>query len=651
MQSFEFPVEMLGTQASVIHSVCSSPNTCTSEQCLLHVPTLKMELAGLNSKERFLFVFCIISYFCVSTDAEASCKLKAKFNLSGYKDVEKKTVVIGGMFPIHNRLASTDGNTTDAPESSECEGFNFRTFRWTQTMLFAIKEINARDDLLPKTELGYVIYDSCFTISKAVEGTLTFLTGQDEAVPNYRCGDGPPLSALIGAGGSDLSIATARILGLYYFPQKADFNTPPSSALYPATSISLWPWRDWCFILAGPGWVPSQPKTDYGKNGIKRFKELVEEAGVCTSFSETLPKVSSPEAIQRIVKTVLDSTAKIIVVFSSDVDMSLLVEELLLNNVTNRTWIASEAWVTSAAISHHRNILPVLGGTIGFAVRKATIPGLEEHLLQIDPYQDPLTEEFWETAFNCTLNYQKAMRNAQTRGARESGNITSAQDLMYYLKNLRFIVPHTSEEIYFNNGDVEGFYEILNWQSDSEGGVKYQSIGNYNGTVPIDKRLTIDNTSIIWNNEILEMWSCMTSQVALAVGFALVLSSIMGKSALLMLRARAVKAVKNASKKAKAAAAASEQSPDTAVIAPAIPQMNDVDPIHPRTQRAIMIVCTLIQAVGCTVWLMLVPPHPVKNTAAQNIKIILESANGSSASIASTANGNCTTVSTVSLDE
>lgn len=86
-------------------------------------------------------------------------------------------------------------------------------------MLFAIDEINKREDLLPDTDLGYVIYDSCFTISKAVEGTLTYLTGQDEAVPNYRCGNGPPLAALVGAGGSDLSIATARILGLYHFPQ------------------------------------------------------------------------------------------------------------------------------------------------------------------------------------------------------------------------------------------------------------------------------------------------------------------------------------------------------------------------------------------------------------------------------------------------
>lgn len=59
-------------------------------------------------------------------------------------------------------------------------------------------------------------------------------------------------------------------------------------------------------------------------------------------------QVTSPEDIQRIVQTVVESTAKIIVVFSSDVDLNPLVAELLQHNVTNRTWIATEAWVTSA---------------------------------------------------------------------------------------------------------------------------------------------------------------------------------------------------------------------------------------------------------------------------------------------------------------
>lgn len=60
---------------------------------------------------------------------------------------------------------------------------------------------------------------------------------------------------------------------------------------------------------------------------------------------------SSPEDIQRIVNTVIESTAKIIIVFSSEVELTPLISELIQQNVTNRTWIASEAWVTSALIN------------------------------------------------------------------------------------------------------------------------------------------------------------------------------------------------------------------------------------------------------------------------------------------------------------
>lgn len=39
----------------------------------------------------------------------------------------------------------------------------------------------------------------------------------------------------------------------------------------------------------------------------------------------------------------------------------------------------------------------LLGGTLGFGVKRADIPGLQRHLLDLDPYDDPLNEEFWET--------------------------------------------------------------------------------------------------------------------------------------------------------------------------------------------------------------------------------------------------------------
>uniref|UniRef100_A0A8C7GHZ8 Vomeronasal 2, receptor 1 n=1 Tax=Oncorhynchus kisutch TaxID=8019 RepID=A0A8C7GHZ8_ONCKI len=742
-----------------------------------------MDNTGFNWKYRLLCGLCAFLHFHASISAESTCKLKAKFNLNGYRNIDKKQVVVGGMFPVHRRIASANTNSSSVPLSLGCEGFNFRTFRWTQTMLFAIDEINKRTDLLPDTDLGYVIYDSCFTISKAVEGTLTYLTGQEEAVPNYRCGTGAPLAALVGAGGSDLSIATARILGLYYFPQvsyssscsvldsKFQFptflRTIPNDVYQSEAMARLVLHFGWTWV----GTIAADD--DYGKYGIKAFKEQVEEAGVCISFSETLPKVSSPEDIQRIVETVVESTAKIIVVFSSDVDLSPLIQELIQHNVTNRTWIASEAWVTSALINQP-GVSSLLGGTLGFGLKRAEIPGLQRHLLNIDPYSNPLTEEFWETAFNCTggnASLSRAVRGVPEglcSGQESLGKLNNTYSdvtqlritysvykavytvahalhnmeicepgqgpfnnnscaditkfepwqLMYYLKNVWFHVPHTKEPLFFLDGDVDGYYDIINWQVKGDGEISYVTIGRFNSTAAPDAMMTINNASIVWNNDELETprsvcsescqpgtrkgirqgepvccfdcipcadgeisnatdareciqctedywsnaardtcvpktiefldfseplgitlivisavgalitlavgmvflvnlgtplvrandpilsfsllfslvvtflssivflgepqpWSCMTSQVGLALGFSLCLSSIMGGSKSLSL------------------------------------------------SLSLTLSPTLIQAVACTVWLVILPPHPVKNTAAQNIKIILECDQGS----------------------
>ena len=42
-------------------------------------------------------------------------------------------------------------------------------------MIYAIHEINQNDYILPNTTLGYIIYDSCFAIPKALEGSLKFV--------------------------------------------------------------------------------------------------------------------------------------------------------------------------------------------------------------------------------------------------------------------------------------------------------------------------------------------------------------------------------------------------------------------------------------------------------------------------------------------
>lgn len=130
-----------------------------------------------------------------------------------------------------------------------------------------------------------------------------------------------------------------------------------------------------------------------------------------------------------------------------------------------------------------------------------------------------------------------------------------------------------------------------------------------------------------------QTWSCMTSQVGLALGFAVCLSSIMGKftvsvsvefsvylvyvtgsivfasgkAAVLMLRAQALKAArtraKAAAKAAKAAAEAAANSGSPDVIATSTnnntssPPNPEVDVLTCAHQRAIATIATLIQVM------------------------------------------------------
>ncbi|XP_062988028.1 vomeronasal type-2 receptor 1-like [Elgaria multicarinata webbii] len=358
---------------------------------------------------------------------EEECRLLGKFDLRGYVEAEQAMHVIGGMFPIHFRTILEEDPTSTPPMSPQCEGFNFRGYRWVKAMIHAINDINKRDDILPNITLGYQIYDTCFTMSKTVENSLAFLTGQNETTPVFRCSTGAPLAAVVGAGGSTLSIASSRILGLYYFPQvgyassslllsdKYQFptylRTIPSDvvqSLGMANLVHHFGWR-WVGTIAADD--------DYGKYGVKAFKEKVETPNTCIAFSETIPKIYSRKKIMEVVGVVKETNATVIVIYSSDIDFHPLVEELIISNVTGKTWIASEAWVTSALIAKPE-YFPLLGGTIGFGIKRGEIPGLREFLLDIHPGKNPeddLAIEFWQSAFNCTWPNSNISYNTDNR--------------------------------------------------------------------------------------------------------------------------------------------------------------------------------------------------------------------------------------------
>ena len=88
---------------------------------------------------------------------------------------------------------------------------------WSQTMAFAITEINRNPSILPNMTLGYSLYDSCIPFG-SVPAALTLISGRGEVFElNESCAGSPPILGIL-CGGGTTSVEISRTLGLYRVP-------------------------------------------------------------------------------------------------------------------------------------------------------------------------------------------------------------------------------------------------------------------------------------------------------------------------------------------------------------------------------------------------------------------------------------------------
>ncbi|XP_073785926.1 extracellular calcium-sensing receptor-like [Danio rerio] len=95
-------------------------------------------------------------------------------------------------------------------------------------------------------------------------------------------------------------------------------------------------------------------------------------------------------------------------------------------------------------------------------------------------------------------------------------------------------------------------------------------------------------------------WSCMLRHTAFSITFSLCISCILGKTLVVLAAFTATR-----------------------------PGNNIMKWLGPTQQRIIIFCCTLVQVLICTVWLVVSPPFPYRNTKYQQSKIILDCSVGS----------------------
>lgn len=153
----------------------------------------------------------------------------------------------------------------------------------------------------------------------------------------------------------------------------------------------------WVGVVAGDD--------EYGKSGVQLLLKELEHLGICVDYLEFIPKSHSQSRIRRTVERIQSSTARVVVTFAIAPDIVVLFKEVVVQNVTNRQWIATEAWSTSIQFFDQASI-PLLAGTIGFALRRADIHGLGAYLAQLSPVKqpnEPFVKDVWEEIFGCSL--------------------------------------------------------------------------------------------------------------------------------------------------------------------------------------------------------------------------------------------------------
>uniref|UniRef100_A0A8C4H0Z3 G-protein coupled receptors family 3 profile domain-containing protein n=2 Tax=Dicentrarchus labrax TaxID=13489 RepID=A0A8C4H0Z3_DICLA len=515
----------------------------------------------------YLISVCVSfsSLYFASSSFPSSCKLRKKFNLN---EVHKPgDVVLGGLFEVHYSSVFPERTFTSEPQQPICKGFDTLGFRHAMTMAFAIDEINKNSNLLPNVTLGYSLADNCGALVVGFSSALSLASGREEQFLLWKnCSGTPPVLGIVGDSPSTFSIATSNVLGLYKMPIVSYFSTCsclsdrqrfpsffrtiPSDAFQVRAMIQILKHFGWTWV----GLLVSDD--DYGLHVARSFQSDLAQSGEgCLAYLQVLPWDSDRSELRRIVHLIKTSTARVVMVFAHEFHMIHLMEEVVMQNVTGRQWIASEAW-TSAAVLQTPRIMPYLSGTLGIAIRRGEIPGLREFLLQIRPDQNDsnnynLVRQFWEYTFQCRFDPadwveaegplctgQEDIENVETEfldlsNLRPEYNVYKAVyalayaldnmlqcepgrgpfsghscatlermepwQLVHYLQKVHFTTPFGDEVSFDENGDALPIYDIVNWLWLPDGRTKVHNVGEVKRSDSKVEELTIDEDKISWN--------------------------------------------------------------------------------------------------------------------------------------------------------
>ncbi|KAI7790180.1 putative extracellular calcium-sensing receptor [Triplophysa rosa] len=447
-----------------------------------------------------------------------------------------------------------DHPSRPAPRGRSKPPLNLREFKFAQTLIFALEEINNSKKLLPGVTLGYKIYEACGSVSQAILSGMALMNSYEETLHDESCSKPPFVHAIVGTSSSSPTVGMASLVGPFSIPVISHFatcaclsdrkrfpsffRTIPSDYYQSKALAQLVKHFGWTWV----GTVRS--RNDYGNNGIAAFEKMAQQERICIEYSEAIIRTDPKEQLLKTLEVIKKATARVVVAFISLSDFVPFLKLIAQQNITGLQWVGSESWITSRIIAETKEY-SFLTGSVGFAVANAKLDGLQEFLVTVHPDQEPkneLLKEFWETVFQCSLRntgsgtrvctgseHLTELQNEYTDVSElriaskvytavyaiahalhnlindvksatniSKGDLLTPQKVLKYIRDVNFTVK-TGENIFFDaSGDPVAKYDLVNWQPAEDGSLQFKLVGVYDSSLPSETLLQVDQENMVW---------------------------------------------------------------------------------------------------------------------------------------------------------
>lgn len=125
---------------------------------------------------------------------------------------------------------------------------------------------------------------------------------------------------------------------------------------------------------------------DYGRENSQLLWDRLAQGHICIAFQEVLPMNQAKtrqdrRRLEAIVDKLLQSTARVVLVFSPDLVLHDFFRVVLRRNLTDIVWIAPESWAIDPVL-HDFSELRQVGTFLGITTRSVPIPGFKEFRLR-----------------------------------------------------------------------------------------------------------------------------------------------------------------------------------------------------------------------------------------------------------------------------